>query len=202
MNKSKDVSLHSDSLPTEIIEFESWHDARSDLLLNSNLRNDLELFQFVPEGNAFGTGKVQIEDVSFRNQQGQKLSWMVGGSQVILEIDFVSQQDLVDVIVGFLVKNRMGQTLFGENNYLFDLDEPVQVMAAERYKAQFGFTMPYLPEDDYVVSVGVATGSQADHIQHCWRHDALLYTVTGGHVVHGLIGVQTGFCKISRLESK
>jgi len=187
-------------LPADAANFEAWYDARSDLLSNSNLRNDLEIFRFEPEGNAFGTGKVQILDVCLRDQQNRRLSWMVGGTPVIFEVDFMPLEDLDQVIVGFLLNNKMGQVLFGENNYLADIDSPVSVVANGHYKSRIGFTMPYLPEDEYVFSIGIATGSQADHIQHCWRHDALSFVVTGGHVVHGLMGVHTGFCQISKVE--
>src|SRR5690606_10651637 len=45
-----------------------WADSRADLLQNSNLRNDLEVFRFVADGAAFGTGKIVMQDVFLRDK--------------------------------------------------------------------------------------------------------------------------------------
>lgn len=179
---------------------EEWHDARAGLLAASTLRNDLELFRFDPQGREFGTGKVQFLDVCLRDPDGRRLSWVVGGSRVVLEISFQALEDLQRIIIGFVVKNRTGQVLFGENNALFHQDTPVDVAAHQAYVARFGLILPYLPEGEYVISVAAATGTQLDHVQHCWRHDALVFTAHAGHVVHGLLGVPVSFCDIGRRE--
>jgi lipopolysaccharide transport system ATP-binding protein len=179
---------------------EEWHDARAGLLAASTLRNDLELFRFDPQGREFGTGKVQFLDVCLRDPDGRRLSWVVGGSRVVLEIGFQAQEDLKRVIIGFVVKDRTGQVLFGENNALFHQDTPVDVEAHQAYVARFGLILPYLPEGEYVISVAVATGTQLEHVQHCWRHDALVFTAHASHVVHGLMGVPVSFCDIGRRE--
>jgi len=198
---SKPVHKSDESVLHERYEaFHEWHDGRSDLLIHSNLRNDLSVFPFDVEGNAFGTGYVDIADVYFRDLNGKPLAWLVGGSKVVLEIVITPNSTIDNLIVGFLVKNRLGQTLFGENNYLFHLDNPVNVEPNKHYIARFGVTIPYLPEGEYVMSVGVASGTQEEHVQHCWRHDALVFTVVNSHVVHGLVGIPVGFCEIVPVE--
>ncbi|WP_409524926.1 ABC transporter ATP-binding protein [Nitrincola sp. MINF-07-Sa-05] len=179
---------------------ELWHDARADLLLNSNLRNELQVFRFDPDGSAFGTGQVELKDVCFRDQQNRPLSWLVGGSPVKFEVCFESSASLSSIIVGFLVKNRLGQVIFGENNCLFHEDAPVDVQPGQIYRATFSLTMPFLAEGEYVVSVGVASGTQQNHVQHCWRHDALVFSVSPSHIVHGLMGVPVSACDITPLN--
>ncbi len=186
--------------PTDVPDFEPWHDARQDFLTYSNVRNDISVTPFDPDVVGFGTGKAEIKEVVILDQSGRPLSWLVGGEPIVLSIRFTAKAQLEGVIVGFLVKNRKGQVLFGDNNYLTDIDTPVTVAANTDYVARFGITMPYLPEDDYVISSGIASGPQADHIQHCWRHDALVFSVTQGHVVHGLMGIPLGFCDILPVE--
>lgn len=177
-----------------------WFDARSDLLDATHLRNDVQIFRFEPEGANFGTGKVVVRDVFFIDERQRRLAWVVGGKEVSLCVDFIATEILTDIIVGFLVKNRLGQILFGENNCLF-LTTIIQIDKSKLYRATFNFILPYLPEGEYVVSVGIASGSQQEHIQHCWRHDALVFTSTASHVVHGLMGIPVRSCTILPVSS-
>ncbi len=181
-------------------DYAHWYDARESYLQASPLRADYRIHAFDPDAKEFGTGKVVLENICFRDESGRPLSWVVGGMKVSLEVALHSLSPVDDFIVGFLVKNRLGQVLFGENNCLFSLDSPVQLLAGKHYIARFALTMPYLAEGEYVVSVGMASGSQGEHVQHCWRHDAMVFTVTGGHVVHGLMGIPVGHFDITALE--
>ena len=157
----------------------------------------MQLFTFDSKGDAFGTGQVQLDDVVMLDEQNRRLNWMVGGTQVILVITFSALAKIDGLIVGFIIKNRKGQVLFGDNNYLTHQDKPVSVDKGSHYRARFGLTMPYLPADDYAITVAIASGAQDDHLQHCWRHEALMFTVVKGHVVHGLMGIPLGFCDIT-----
>ncbi len=179
---------------------EEWHDARTEALRSSNLRNDLEVHAFDFSGEGFGTGKAAILDVCFRDGEGRRLSHLLGGAKTQLEIRFSVTEEIPRIIVGFLVKNRLGQVLFGDNNYLFHRDDPVTVTPAKTYSARFGLTMPFLPAGEYVVTVAVASGTQQEHVQHCWRHDALVFSALESHVVHGLMGVPVGYCDIAPVE--
>jgi lipopolysaccharide transport system ATP-binding protein len=174
-----------------------WIDARAELLLHSNLRNDLQVFRFDPEGAEFGTGKVVIHEVYLEDPQGRSLAWTMGGQRQSVCMEFRALEALDELIVGFLVKNRQGQVLFGENNLLFHQDSPISVKPGKLYRARFDVSFPYLPAGEYLISVGIASGSQQEHIQHCWRHDALLFTAVAGHVVHGLVGVPVHGCEIA-----
>ncbi|MCV6627389.1 MAG: ABC transporter ATP-binding protein [Cellvibrionaceae bacterium] len=182
-------------------KLEPWHDSREGLLLSSPLRNDLKVFEFNTDGNSFGTGLIDIRHVCLRDQQGRKLAYAQGGQLTVVEVEFSAKQSLEQIIVGFLLKNRQGQVLFGENNYLSDIDAPITIAAGQNYRAQFGVQLPYLYADEYVLSVGVASGTQEEHVQHCWHHDALLINVASSHVIHGLIGVHLNFCHIARVDN-
>ncbi len=181
--------------------FEPWHDARHDALQGSNLRNDMQTMTFNLEGESFGTGQIRIDDVALYDTENRRLNWMVGGTQIILAVRFTALADIDGIIVGFMIKNRKGQVLFGDNNYLTHQDTPINVRQDQAYHAHFGLTMPYLPEDDYVITIAIASGTQTDHVQHCWQHEALVFTVTQGHVVHGLMGIPLGFCDITEVSS-
>jgi lipopolysaccharide transport system ATP-binding protein len=49
--------------------------------------------------------------------------------------------------------------------------------------------MPVLPSGDYSVTVALAEGTQEDHVQHHWVHDALIVKSVSLSVCTGLIGI-------------
>lgn len=168
---------------------ESWRDPRQDFINHSNLRNDLEVFHFDPSQAGFGQGAARIADVHLSDLEGNGLHWVVGGEMVRLVVQIQVAQDLDQPIVGFYVKDRLGQTLFGDNSYLSYHHNPVATPAGELLTATFEFAMPILPQGDYSIAVAVANGTQHDHVQHHWIHDALLFKSHSSATATGLVGV-------------
>jgi lipopolysaccharide transport system ATP-binding protein len=164
-------------------------DQRQEFLANSNLRNDLEVVEFDINAAGFGDGRAQIIDVHFQDETGAPLSWVVGGEKVSLSITVDVEQPLSSPIVGFYINDRLGQTLFGDNTYLSYVDAPVGSIAGEKLTATFSFVMPILPAGDYSITVAAAEGSQAEHTQLHWIHDALVFRSETSSIKSGLIGI-------------
>lgn len=168
---------------------ENWRDQREDFINHSNLRNDLEVFAFDPNQAGFGKGAARIADVHLTDSAGNGLHWVVGGELVRLVIQIQTAQALDRPIVGFYVKDRLGQTLFGDNTYLSYLEQPVAVDGGQLLRVEFEFAMPTLPQGDYSIAVAIANGSQEDHEQHHWIHDALLFKSHSSATATGLVGI-------------
>jgi len=49
--------------------------------------------------------------------------------------------------------------------------------------------MPILPVGEYTLTVALAEGTQQDHTQHHWIHDALVFKSHSSSVSSGLLGV-------------
>ena len=56
--------------------------------------------------------------------------------------------------------------------------------------------MPRLAVGDYSVNVAIANGSQQDHVQHHWIHDAVYFKSDSTSVAAGLIGVPMSNIKL------
>ncbi|MFL6586020.1 MAG: ABC transporter ATP-binding protein [Luteimonas sp.] len=149
------------------------HDMRRDVVNASNLRNDIEIVPFDPNVQGFGEMRAKILEVTLRDRDGRDLSWCVGGESVVLDVDFSAEDVLERPIVGFYVKDRLGQLLFGDNTYVSSLGNGVSFEMGARARARFEFEMPRLKAGDYFITVGVADGGKDEHaIQH-WVHEAL-----------------------------
>ena len=168
---------------------EPLKDQRLEFINRSNLRNDLQLFAFDPAAPSFGKGGAHITEVQLLDRNGAPLAWMVGGEQVTLSVSGLTQDDLDSPIVGFYVKDRLGQILFGDNTCLTYKDAPVFCAAGETLRAEFVFDMPLLPSGDYSITVAIANGTQEAHVQHHWIHDALAFKSQHSAVATGLIGI-------------
>jgi len=171
------------SLPTAAV------DQRLKYLNQTSFRNDLELFDFRQEIDGYGTGAIRILGARFEDERGQPLSWIVGGELVALVVDAVARADIDSPIIGFFVKDRLGQNLFGDNTYLTYVTEPRPVLEGQRLTARFSFRMPVLPVGDYAVDIAVASGTQQEHVTHCWVNDVLIFKSHASSVHQGLVGI-------------
>ena len=177
-------------------------DMRLDFINQTNLRNDIELFEFNQDVASFGKGGVSINNVHFADDKGNTLSWVVGGENVQINVLCVSHEFINNPIVGFQVKDRLGQIVFADNTFLTTLGDSISIEPEESFQVIFEFTMPIMPLGDYTISVAVAEGTQEEHIQHQWVHDALAFKVHSTSVCHGLIGVSMLNIELKKYENK
>jgi lipopolysaccharide transport system ATP-binding protein len=166
-----------------------YRDIRETLINASTLRNDIEVFQFKPDQEGFGTGDAKIVSVRLLDQGGVPLSWVVGGEDVTLEIRCLAYKKLQSPIIGFQFKDRLGQVVFADNTFLVYKNNPLVVDTGSEIVARFEFRLPVLPSGDYSIAVALADGSQETHVQHHWMHDAMIVRVHASSVCFGLIGI-------------
>lgn len=171
-------------------------DPRQELLKYTQWRNDIQIPEFLMQ-SGFGVGGAKIENLIFEDDDGFKLSWVIGGEITKLKIGLFAEMNLVSPIVGFQVKDRLGQTLFADNTYLLNIEKPFKVNKGQHFEAEFRFQMPLLPVGDYVIRVAVALGTEDDNAMlHC-IDDAILFHSNTSGTRHGLIGVPMEEIKIN-----
>lgn len=179
----------------------SIKDQRLDFINISNLRNDLQVFKFDPDAASFGKGGAQIHDVHLLDEHQNSLAWIVGGEKVTLRVIVHTYKDLDSPIVGFFVKDRLGQALFGDNTFLTYRAQPFLCEEGRVLQADFVFYMPLLPSGEYSITVAIANGTQEIHEQHHWIHDAVLFKSESSSVASGLIGIPMLEVRLQTLES-
>jgi len=167
-----------------------YRDMRSAMINGSTLRNDIEVFKFNPDGQgSFGAGGAVIDSVRLLDAEGAPLSWVVGGEDVMLEIRCTALREMYRPIIGFHFKDRLGQVVFCDNTYLTYQFNAIAAEAGQQLVARFSFRLPILPTGDYSISPAIAEGTQENHVQHHWLHDALIVRVHASSVCFGLVGL-------------
>ena len=180
-------------------EAKSLRDMRLDFINQSNLRNDIELFPCSLEAASFGNAGAKIINTQLLDKNNTALNWVVGGEQVNLVINCIAHNTILTPIIGFQIKDRLGQVIFADNTYLSFAHSPVSISKGEQFSGRFQFVMPLMPVGDYSISPAIAEGTQEEHIQHHWVHDALTFKVHSSSVCLGLVGLPMSKIELIKL---
>ncbi len=145
---------------------------------------------FNAEGSAFGSGGAAIIDAGlFSPADGRRLTQVVEGHEVDLKVLVKAEVTVERPIMGFYVKDRLGQFLLGDNSYWDTVPQPA-IPAGERLAFRFRFRWPALARGTYTLTVGFADGSMEHHIQRHWIHDAVIFEVLSSSARLAMVGVQ------------
>ena len=158
-----------------------------ELVVKDNLQN--------ARGWATGAGK--IETVHLKKLSGDKNDFYVGGEPLRLEISGICDTAIARPIVGFLVRDKLGQDLFGENTLAFTSKSPIAFSAGSKFVAKFEFSLPMLPNGEYAIMSSFADGDRITNIQHHYMHNALILTVSSSRIRYGLVGIEFASVSLS-----
>lgn len=140
-----------------------------------NLTKDLESVQHLA---SFGIMGAEIKRVGVFSSSEEKIKSFYGGEMLKLRMEFAVKELIEKPIVGFLMNDKYGNHVLGMNSYVagtnLNIFKPGEVVIVE-----FRFDFPDLRPGNYSFSVAIAEGTQIQHIQHHWVHDAYEIEVLG-----------------------
>jgi len=165
--------------------------------------SEYSLQEFVPvtkDFRQFGNRKATIQSIRFLSQNGSK-GFIYAGESCEISIFLRAHENIAKPIVGYLVKNRLGQEIFGDNTDL--MKYPVSPFSA----GQSGIVTfqinewPSLLNGDYTISVAVGDGTIEKHSQCHWIYDAIVVENISGHPPVGIFSIPNTNVTFSRLKS-
>ena len=145
-------------------------------------------FAFDENAPSFGKGGARIRDIHFTDLQNRPLTECCGAEKIRLVLNIDILEKMKSPIIGFAFRNKRGENLFGDNSYEVYKDHPVSLEAGEMLEAVFEFEMPRLHPGEYTLHATIADGTQDEHVQQQWFHNAL--TIVSYY--HGKTGVMVG----------
>lgn len=200
----QDASLQSLKHPTtEGTKEHSSYCVATQKALNSASHQygaEFTVHDHLSDANGWKSGAGEIISVVLQAVDGQNGDVLKGGERVRISIRAVVHQPMERPILGFLVRDRLGQDLFGENTLPFTNLNPRSLAAGHVIVAQFEFTLPMLPNGQYVVMASLADGDLHNNIQHHWLHDALVLNVSSSKVRWGLVGVPFSHVSLTTIQ--
>lgn len=171
----------------------NWRDYRRDLWIEQGHAPLLEITPFDPQllhSESFGTGEAEVTAVRLLEaSSGLPLRTAMGGELAVLEVEARALADIVMPIVGFILKDERGLAICGDNTYITQRKRGLMIEHGKPYMARFSFTVPILSEGDYSICVALAAGTQADHRQLQWIHDAIFLRSECRFVYGGIAGL-------------
>ena len=146
--------------------------------------------------------QARIEKILFNDAVGRTVHTVSKRERVSLRIWCRTFIWLRSPIVGFLVRDRFGQSLFGANTCLAGQGISDAVAPGSSFVAVLEFVMPVLHPGDYAMSVALADGTQQQHVQHHWIHDALAFTSAPAEPCFGLFAVELVHAGLRRTSTQ
>jgi len=186
------INNESSSSDQPYLSTAGGYDMRLDFINTTTLRNDIQVFRFDTQGRNFGMGGARVIDAYLCNHAQKALTWVIGGEEAAMVVRVSVETRIEKIIIGFFVKDRLGQVLFGENTYLTYAENPVSASPGETIEAYFSFRMPILPRGSYAIDVAIADGTHEQHRQLQWIHDAFVLESHTSSTSTGLIGIPFG----------
>jgi lipopolysaccharide transport system ATP-binding protein len=146
-------------------------------------------FDNLTDSDGWKTGSAEILSAWVEKVDNGSEIVFQGGERIRLVILAVSHQQLDRPILGFVLRDRLGQALFAENTLDFTDTHPIAISPGQRFIGKFVFCLPMLPNGQYSVTIALADGSLENQVQHHWLHDALILSVSSNKRRYGLVGI-------------
>jgi lipopolysaccharide transport system ATP-binding protein len=122
-----------------------------------------------------GTGEATVADIALLDEQGERVEVVDVGAPVTLQVTVKTSAAIPRMVLGYMIKDRLGQPMYGTNTHLKEL--PLDdVAAGEEVVYRFAFPMNLGPGS---YSVATAIVSTETHLvnNYEWRDLALVFTV-------------------------
>jgi len=166
-----------------------------------DLMPKVQVFSFDPDAPWHGLRGATVERVGFHATDGTEMTSFEGGEPVSLRVDVTAHKAMSQPIIGFYLRDRLGQNLVGDNTYFTFRESVFVAKEGQRFSAIFTFVMPYFQPGDYSVTVAIAEGDLILHVQHHWVDDAVFFKVIAPNYGKGLVGVPMQSIELALVEA-
>src|SRR5690554_65038 len=122
-----------------------------------------------------GTGEASVADIVLLNHQGRPIEVIETGARVTLQITVSINEDIERLVLGFMIKDRMGQAIYGINSHR--INQPLDnLRAGDRFIYRYSFDAD-LGKGNYSVSTSLSRLDSHLDRNYEWRDFALIFHV-------------------------
>ena len=122
-----------------------------------------------------GHGDVTVVEINLKNNEGKSVLAVETGSYVTLEVKAQINKSVPEMVMGFLIRDRFGQIVYGINSYRVG-KKIEHLSAGDQVIGHFQFAMN-LGKGNYSISTSVSR--QESHLSdnYEWRDTGLVFSV-------------------------
>lgn len=122
-----------------------------------------------------GSGEAIVEKITLLNEDQEPIEVVGVGQLVTLRVEIQVNDPLPELVLGYLIKDRLGQSIFGTNTHF--LQQPlIAVESGQKFVYQFTFPM-MLGEGTYSIATALHTTDTHISKNFEWRDLALIFNV-------------------------
>ncbi|AXZ12476.1 TPA: O8 family O-antigen export ABC transporter ATP-binding subunit [Klebsiella pneumoniae] len=122
-----------------------------------------------------GTGEVTISEVHLLDEQGNVTEFASVGHRISLQVNVEVKADIPELVVGYMIKDRLGQPIFGTNTHHLK-QTLTSLKKGEKRSFLFSFDAR-LGVGSYSVAVALHTSSTHLGKNYEWRDLAVVFNV-------------------------
>ena len=136
------------------------------LLAKKSRGEEIRLQQYTSgETKAYGNFKVEITDVQLTNKAGTNSDYFISGESFTVSLALKSNDNIDDLTVGILIRDRFGQDIFGTNTY--HLNIPISLAKGKECRVIYAIKELNLGPGKYTMTV--AAHKSDSHVQDCYQ---------------------------------
>lgn len=122
-----------------------------------------------------GTGEASVRDIGLFNSNDQKVEVISVGEAAELRVHIVVHEEIPRLVLGYMIKDRLGQPLFGTTSEQHNIEMPCVGKGAEIF---FSIRFPMnIGVGTYSIATALARGSSHLEGNIEWRDLALMFNV-------------------------
>lgn len=128
-----------------------------------------------PMLGGYGNLKAEIAQATAKGEKSH-CEILFSGDNMVLEVTIVGRQDLSDLTLGLMIRDRFGQDIFGTNTFF--MGHPLSIVQGQTLGVRFRLPMILAP-GKYTISLSLHDGPE--HTVNCyhWWDNALSFEVSG-----------------------
>ncbi|MFH8135000.1 ABC transporter ATP-binding protein [Pantoea osteomyelitidis] len=125
-----------------------------------------------------GNGKAKINNISLHKRNGEKVEIVNIGEAVNLKVSVDIVNDIDELVMGYVIKDRLGLAVYGTNTYHLG-KKLTMLKAGEKVNFDLNFNMN-VGEGNYSISIALHDRDTHVNNNYEWRDLALIFNVLNG----------------------
>jgi lipopolysaccharide transport system ATP-binding protein len=153
---------------------------------SDNLDQQAIMGQWDSDGD-WGNRNAIISNAELLNKSGEPTASPECGETVTLRITAHCANDIDNFMAGFIIRDRTGMIILGENNINHG-NQPTKAKAV--VEVDFEFTMPFLAPGSYTISPGISQGDpDTPTVMHYKPDKLIVHPLLHEKIVHGIFAI-------------
>lgn len=149
----------------------------------------------------FGDGRARVVGVEVRDAAGETITTVRPGARVTVVITVVGHERVTLPLVGFTLRNRLGDVITATNSELEGIRLP-ELEAGSELDVAFHLVWPALSSGPVSLSPAVAEGSIVSHRMGDWVENVLILECENPRALFGWLSLEGVRTTQGRLRSK